>query len=141
MYTNILLANDTSIDAHGALIPAISLARAFKARLTMLVISRRHLIPTLMAEVDEARVAAKTKADFLASVASRQAQDAGVTFHLGYDTGPLAERTLAYIEANRVDLLVIGLARKSRLLSVFDTMDLLFRNSSCSIHVVKDARR
>jgi nucleotide-binding universal stress UspA family protein len=137
-YANILLANEASVDAHGALTPAIALARAFKAKLTMLVVTRRILIPTLMAEVDQACAAAKTRADFLGSIAYRQALEAGVTFELSLETGAFAERTLAYIRNHPVDLLVLGLARKRKLPSLLDTMEILFRQSNCSIHIIRE---
>jgi len=137
-YRNIILANETSADAHGALVPAIALARAFKAKLTMLVVSPRLFAPTLMMEVDQARSAAKTRADFLGSIAYRQAQEAGVSLDVSFETGPFAERILDYIRNHPVDLLVLGLARKRKLPGLLDTMALLFRKSSCSIHIIRD---
>jgi nucleotide-binding universal stress UspA family protein len=135
MYRKILLANDGSANARGALEPAIALARVFDAKLEMFVVIGLPRIPALMMEVDEARAAAETKSSYIISVAQHRAEAANVTFQSERAIGDFVVRTLAFINKNHHDLLVIGSDQPHTMFA--NATDRLLLRAPCSVHLVK----
>lgn len=138
MYRRILLASDGSIDAGGALEPAIALTRCFDAQLKMLIVTRRPHLPILMAEVNEAVSTSRDRASYAISIAERRATSAGIEFQASTLIGPFVQRILEYIDNNPADLLVIGKPSQLGILAwIFPTAsERLIRKLRCSVHFV-----
>jgi nucleotide-binding universal stress UspA family protein len=139
MYKNILLASDGSIDAGGALEPAIAFANHFGAELTVLVVMALPYLPILTAEVDAAKAAADIKSSYIISVAQQRANAAHVAFHADTLVGPFVERVLEFITHHPTELLILGKIGHSSILdSIFPTaVESLVRRLSCSVHLVR----
>jgi nucleotide-binding universal stress UspA family protein len=139
MYKRILLASDGSMDAGGALEPALALARGLSADLQMLVVMSLPRSPLLKAEVDDAVAAAETRFSYIMSVAQRRAEVVHVAFQGDLALGGFIERTLAFIDEKRPDLLVIGKVGRPLLLDVIfgSKADSLAWRAPCSVHLVK----
>jgi nucleotide-binding universal stress UspA family protein len=139
MYKRILLANDGSLDAGGALAPALALAHGFDAYLEMLVVISLPRLPLLKGEVDDAAVAAKTRSSYIISVAQQRAEAVHVAFHADMVLGDFVERTLGFIDENRPELLVIGKVGRPAFLDLIfgNAVDRLAWRAPCSVHLVK----
>jgi nucleotide-binding universal stress UspA family protein len=139
MYKKILLASDGSLDAGGALEPALALTHGLSADLQMLVVMSLPRSPLLKAEVDDAVAAAETRFSYVMSIAQRRAETAQISFHGDLALGGFVERTLAFIDEKCPDLLVIGKVGRPVLLDVIfgSKADSLAWRAPCSVHIVK----
>lgn len=127
------------MDAQGALAPSIALAKALDARLTMLVVVQPPLFPLFMADVDRDQATANARAAYVGAFAQRQAQNAKVSFRVVTQVGRFVERTLAFLQTDSTDLLILGNRGVPSLFIPFldGAVDVLIRKSSCSVHVVR----
>ena len=139
MYRSILLANHGSIDADGALGPALALASHFDAELHMLLVMTLHRLPTTMSEVKEEKSEADQRGAYIVASAERHAAEMGVKFQAHMTTGRLVERIAAFVNDNQVDLLVVGAITCSPLDSIFlgDPVCRLLRAVPCAVHILK----
>jgi nucleotide-binding universal stress UspA family protein len=139
MYRSILLANRGSIDADGALGPALALARRFDAELHMLVVMALHRLPTTMSEVNEEKSEADRRCAYIAASAERHAANVGVRFQVHLATGRLVGQVAGFVNDNKVDLLVVGPIKCSQLESMFlgDPVFRLIRAVPCAVHVLR----
>ena len=139
MYKRILLASDDSLDAGGALEPALALARGLDAYLEMLVVISLPRSPLLKAEVDDAVAAAEIRSSYIISAAQRRAEAAHVAFHGDLALGGFVDRTLEFIDQNRPELLVISKVGRPAFLDLlfWGAADRLAWRASCSVHLVK----
>ena len=139
MCSRILLANDGSLDARGALQPALALAHGLNANLAMLVVMTLPHSPLLKAEVDDAVQVAETRFSHIASIAQGRADAAHVPFYAEMALGNFIERTLAFIEEHRPDLLVVGQSGDSAFFEALfgNVAERLAWRAPCSVHLVK----
>jgi nucleotide-binding universal stress UspA family protein len=139
MYKRILLASDDSLDAGGALELALALARGLDAYLEMLVVISLPRSPLLKAEVDDAVADAETRSSYIISVAQRRAEAVHVAFHADMALGDFVERTLAFIDEHRPELLVVGKVGRPVFLDLIfgSAADRLAWRAPCSVHLVK----
>lgn len=138
MYRRILLANDGSMNASGALEPALALAEKFAAELTMLIVAKLPRIPISMGEVDDAKSGAEAKCAYIISAARQRAEVAQVAFHGEIALGSFVERTLAFLHDHPAELLVVaGGKSATRPVPSSGAIDRLVHLAPCSVHLVK----
>jgi nucleotide-binding universal stress UspA family protein len=140
MYKKILVANDGSEHARKALAKGIGLAVCFDAELHMICVEEHlpHYAATL-GEVLEEKAEEDTYFGRLVQEAKEQAAAQGVDLQALVTPGHEVETTVKYIEAQGIDLLVIGFMGHSRVLGriMGGTAGNLTRLAPCSVLVVK----
>jgi nucleotide-binding universal stress UspA family protein len=136
MYRHLVLANPGSINAQGALEPALALAAAFGAKLTMLVVERPPRFALFLKDIDDACAAIDTRSNFIIA----HAQERAVSLDIGFDArrvvGDLAPCVLRFLAQTPADLLVIG-SKGATLASSVSGAGRLFREVPCALHVVR----
>ncbi len=140
MYKKILVANDGSDHARRALAKGIELAKCFDAELHMICVEE-HL-PHYAATVGEV-LEEKAEEDSYFGRIVREATEAaaaqGVELRSLVTPGHEVETTIQYIEAQGMDLLIIGFMGHSRVLGriMGGSAANLTRLAPCSVLVVK----
>jgi len=136
MYRHLVLANPGSINAQGALEPALALAGAFGARLTMIVVERPPRFALFLRDIDDACAAIDTRSNFIITHAQERAVRLDIAFDARRVVGDLAPCVLRFLAQTPADLLVI--ARKSTTLASWvGGAGRLFREAPCALHVVR----
>jgi nucleotide-binding universal stress UspA family protein len=140
VYKKILVANDGSEHGKKALTKGIGLAKCFQAELHMICVEE-HL-PHYAATVGEVLEEKAEEDSFFATVvreAKAQATSEGVALHTVVTPGHEVETTVKYIEAQAMDLLIIGFMGHSRVLGriMGGSAANLTRLAPCSVLVVK----
>lgn len=136
MYRHLVLANPGSIDAQGALEPALALAATFGAKLTMLVAERPPRFALFLKDVDDALAALDTRSNYVVAHAQDRAVSLGVVFNAHRAVGDLAPSVLRFLARTPADLLVIG-GRRGGIASWLGGAGRLFREAPCALHVVR----
>jgi nucleotide-binding universal stress UspA family protein len=139
VYRRILVVNDGSPGAGRAVEVALKLAGLFAAELHMILVEELPLFPTTMLEVDAQKAIIDRRFAFLAAAAARRAVEARVAFRAHVVVGRLVEQVLQCIEDNQIDLLVLGVFRRSPVWEfIFDSAaERLVRSAPCATHMVK----
>lgn len=140
MYKKILVANDGSEHGKKALAKGIGLAKILQAELHM--ISVEEHLPHYAATVGEVLEEKAEEDSFFAGIvkeAKAQAAPEGVALHAVVVPGHEVETTIKYVEAQHVDLLIIGFMGHSRVLGriMGGSAANLTRLAPCSVLVVK----
>jgi nucleotide-binding universal stress UspA family protein len=139
MFSKILAANDGSPGALRALEAAISLAKQHQAELHMITVEALSRFPASIDEVDEEKFEANHRFAPVIEAARSQAKAARVKLEIHLVPGHVVEGIVEFINAHRIDLLVIGFMGHSRLYEriIGSTTDRLVRLAPCSVLVVK----
>jgi nucleotide-binding universal stress UspA family protein len=139
VYGRILTVNDGPDRAWPAFHPALRLARAFDAELHMLSVCQLSKSPALMDEVRAQRAEAERRFAFLAASAAQEAAKAQVGFRADLTIGHPVHRSLEYISANRIDLLVLGELRGPLIGALFFSplVVRLAHNAPCAVLLVR----
>jgi nucleotide-binding universal stress UspA family protein len=140
MFKKILVANDGSEHARKALLKGVELARCFGAELHMICVEE-HL-PHYAATIGEVIEEKAEEDSYFARVvkeATELAEAQGVTLRSVVTPGHEVETTVRYVEAEGIDLLIIGFMGHSRVLGriMGGSAANLTRLAPCSVLVVK----
>ena len=138
MYRRLLLVNDGTLDAGGALEPSLILARRLDAELHMILVEELPRFPATITEVVGEKLVADQRLAYVAASAQRRAEEAQIRFLSHVVVGRLIDRVIEFIEKNQVDLVIVS-AKGARASGFFfsRTTERLVRLAPCAVHVVK----
>jgi nucleotide-binding universal stress UspA family protein len=140
VYRRILLANDGSLDAGGALDSALLLAKGLSTELHMLLIEEQR--ETGASSPVSGHVNTGHRSAFIVATSERRAREADVQFQTKVVSGSTIEHVVQYVKQNQVDLLVFGALTRppSRGLFARSSVAELVHRAPCAVLIVKPAR-
>jgi nucleotide-binding universal stress UspA family protein len=136
-FSRILLANDGTLEAGGALEPALLLAKELGAELYMLLIEERR--ETGASTGAAGHVDIDRRSAFIVASSERRAREANVPFHTSVVSGSTIEHVVQYAKQNQVDLLVLGTLSRPLARGLFarKLVTELVHKVPCTVLVVK----
>ena len=139
MYRKILAANDGSPGGRKAFAAALALARNNGAELHMVTVEELPRFPATIDEIAEEKDEADHRLGPILAAAREEAAGAGVALHTHLVPGHVVEAVVRVVEAQQVDLLVVGFMGHSALYEriIGGTTDRLVRLAPCAVLVVK----
>jgi len=139
MFRKILNANDGSENAFKALSIAITLAKADRAELHLILIEELTVVPEWIEEVREEKIAADRRYRNVLKRAKTEASRSGVELNAHAFTGHPVRTIVDFVRDNAFDLLVIGATGHSNLYEkmVGSRAERLVHLSPCTVLVVK----
>jgi nucleotide-binding universal stress UspA family protein len=138
LYKRILVANSGSLEDE-AFGPALVLASRFCAELHMLLVKEVPRFPMAIGEVTSSLEEAEGRFAYIVAWAERRAKEANIELRAHVMVGQLLDRVVGFVEQNRIDLLVVCVARHRQLRDfiVGNPTERLIRAMPCAVHIVR----
>ncbi len=139
MYKKILIANDGSDGAAGALAAAIELAKRLQAELHMISVAELPRFPASVDEVEEEKRESRRRFGAVIEAAKAKARAQGMKLTAHVVAGHAVPGIVEFIEQGGYDLLVVGFMGHSSLYNrlIGSTTDRLVELAPCATLVVK----
>ena len=139
MFKNIVIANDGSEGGFRALAMACDLAKLHAARLHMISVEELPNIPASIDEIVETKEAENHKFHDALARARALAKQKSVKLDAEVVAGHAVTAVVAYVNAKKADLLIVGFMGHSALYEriIGGTADRLVRLAPCPVLVVK----
>ncbi|MBS0222525.1 MAG: universal stress protein [Proteobacteria bacterium] len=103
------LASDGTVDASGALEPALALADRLGAELYMVLAQELQRFPRTMGDIDDERRATDQRSTFVVASAQQHAQEANVRFRPHVIVGRTVDRVIQCVSDNKINLMIATL--------------------------------
>jgi nucleotide-binding universal stress UspA family protein len=139
MFQKIVVAIDGSPASEKALVAAVDLAIHYQAELIALGVAQAPAVVGMVDEVDEVRQQTEGHFRRIGEAAVEYARSRGVALRSVVVRGHAADAIVRYVEAEGVNLLVLGQHGHSRIARFFlgSTTDRVSEHCPCTVMIVK----